>query len=63
VARTFTALKNITIAKVDVLQYPEAFDRYALHGTPLMVCVYGKGEGGGGGLGGGGGVLCGCVWV
>jgi len=37
VARTFTALKNITIAKVDVLQYPEAFDRYALHGTPLMV--------------------------
>ena len=37
VARTFKAHKNITVAKLDVLQYPAAFQPYVSYGTPLMV--------------------------
>ena len=37
VAQTFREHKNITVAKLDALQYPAAFEAYALHGSPLMV--------------------------
>ncbi len=40
VARTFKAHKNITVAKLDVLQYPAAFQPYVSYGTPLMVKLH-----------------------
>jgi hypothetical protein len=59
VARSFATHKNITVGKLDVLEYPESFDPYEAHGTPLLVWyldlrwgVRGGGEGGGGRAGG-----------
>jgi len=43
VARTFRGHKNITVAKIDVLQYPAVFEPYAAHGSPLLV-FYGKAD-------------------
>jgi hypothetical protein len=37
VAHTFAAHANIKVAKVDVLLYPAAFDRFSSHQTPLLV--------------------------
>jgi hypothetical protein len=37
VALTFAAHANIKVAKVDVVLYPPAFDRFSSHQTPLLV--------------------------